>query len=66
MLQETMRKGTMKILQLNMNKMMIDTEMERRRMKLMPEITIMSMRQRIIEHTVIRRFFLEFHKILCS
>lgn len=56
----------MKILQLNMNKMMIDTEMERRRMKLMPEITIMSMRQRIIEHTVIRRFFLEFHKILCS
>jgi hypothetical protein len=57
MLQQTMRKETMKMLQLNMNKMMIDTEMERRRMKLMPEITIMSMRQRIIERTVIQRYF---------
>jgi hypothetical protein len=56
MLQQTTRKETMKTLQLNMNKMMIDTEMERRRMKLMPEITIMSMRERIIEHIVIRRF----------
>ena len=56
MLQQTMRKETTKIPQLNMNKMKTDTEMERRRMKLMPEITIMSTRERIIEHKVIRRF----------
>jgi hypothetical protein len=48
-----MRKETMKMLQLNMNKMMIDTGMERRKMKLMAEIIIMSTRQRIIECTAI-------------
>jgi hypothetical protein len=48
-----MKKETMKIPQLNTNRTKIDTEMERRKMKLMPEITIMSMRQRIIEHSVV-------------
>jgi hypothetical protein len=48
-----MRKETTKIPRLNMSKMKIDTEMERKKLKLMPEITIMSMRQRIIEHSAL-------------
>jgi hypothetical protein len=42
----------MKILQLSMNKMMRGTGRERRKVKPMEEITIMSMKERITENAV--------------
>jgi hypothetical protein len=44
-----MKKETMKIPRLSMNEMMTDTGRVRRKVKRMEEITIMNMKERIIE-----------------
>lgn len=58
MLQQTMRKETMKIPQLSMNEMMTDTGRERRKVKIMEEITTTNMKEKITENAVFLMTFL--------
>lgn len=61
MLQQTMRKETTKMQQLSMNMMMTtDIGRERRKAKLMGEIMVMNMKERIIESAVIKQHVCHF------